>query len=164
MRTARVLKRSAAVIAAVAGVGLAAADPASASLPPGAGGQGTWQAFGNTNPITSSSSSWFCASSHQIGVDVTAQVCVIISRDHSVVQPAVIVRNDKPVEYDAQATMDLVAVDDGGQSASYVCVLSGVAAHSWSVCFGNSVPNNSRVFAHGTAGNSVDLGTSPEIL
>lgn len=165
MRITRVLTRSAAVITAAAGVGLAAAGPAGASVPPGGGGAGTWRAFGNTNPITSSSSEWKCASSRQIGVNVVAQVCAIRSIDDPVfVQAAVIVRNNKPVEYDAQATMDLVDPNAGGQTFSYVCTLSGVAPDSWSVCFGTTVRNINAVFAKGMAGNFVDLGASPEVF
>src|ERR1700744_183938 len=107
MRITRVLAGSAAVIAAAAGAGLAVAGPASAGQLTG-DLSGTWRAFGGTNPITASPSTWSCAPSHQIGVSVVAQVCLVISSDELSIQPAVIVRNDKPVEYDATASMELV--------------------------------------------------------
>jgi hypothetical protein len=161
MRISRVLTGFAAVITAAAGVSLAAAGPASAALPPGQGGAGIWRAFGNTNPVSSSSSEWHCAASEQIGVNVVAQVCVINSADDLSVQAAVIVRNNKPVEYDAQASMSLMAA---ARTFTSVCPLSGVAPDSWSVCFGPTVGNTSPVFAKGSAGDLVDLGTTPPIV
>ena len=164
MRIIRVLAGSAAVIAAAAGVGLAAAGPASASLPPGGGAlAGSWRAFGGNNPIATSSSTWLCESSVPIGVNVVAQVCVVSAADDSSVQPAVIVRNNKATEYDAQASMSMVATNPG-KSASYICSPSGVAPNSWSVCFGASVSNVGRAFVRGTAGNSVNLGQTPPVI
>ena len=157
MRITRVLAGSAAVIAAAAGVGLAVAGPASAGQPSG-DPSGTWRAFGNTVPTTASLSTWSCAPSHQIGVSVVAQVCVVISPDKLSIQPAVIVRNDKPVEYDATAFMQLVQDSPPGPVFGYNCPQSGVASHSWSVCFGNTVGNFGGAFARGTAGNDVSLG------
>lgn len=164
MRITRILAGSAAAITAVAGMGLAAAGPASATLPPGGGTGGTWRAFGNTNPITSTpNDEWACASSRQIGVNVFAQVCALRSFDTADVQAAIIVRNDKPVTYDAQGSMDLVDTNVGGSVNSYVCPLSGVAPDTWSVCFGSTLSNPNPVFARGDAGNFVDLGTSPDV-
>jgi hypothetical protein len=164
MRITRVLTGSAAVITAAAGVGLAVAGPAGASLPPGGNPLGTWRAFGGANPITASSSKWSCAVSKQIGTNVVAQVCVVESSDTISVQPAVIVRNDKPVEYDATAEMSLVEDIQNRRTFSFDCPQSGVAPHSWSVCFGNTVVNPFGVFADGKAGNNVDLGSTNEVF
>jgi O-glycosyl hydrolase len=153
MRITRVLAGSAAVITAVAGVSLAAAGPAAAVS--------AWRPFGNTNPVTSSSSEWACAPSQQIAVNVVAQVCAV--RGFGAVQAAVIVRNNKPVTYNVSATMDLYDTAMKKTLGSYGCGLSGVAANSWSVCFGSSNgfaadPVESTGFA-----NSVQLHTSPTI-
>jgi hypothetical protein len=159
MRITQALTRSAAVIIAVAGVGLAVAGPASASVPPGGNPLGTWHAFGNTNPISSSSSRWVCGITTQIGINVDAQVCVVESSDTISVQPAVIVRNDKPIEYNATAEMTLKETGiQNPRTFTYDCPQSGVASRSWSVCFGNTVRNPAEVFASGRAGNDVSLG------
>jgi hypothetical protein len=121
---------------------------------------GTWRAFGGTNPILFSSSIWTCAASKQIGTNVVAQVCVVQSPDSFSVQPAVIVRNDKPVEYDATAAMSLSVETPSGSTFGYDCPQSGVAPHSWSVCFGNTITNPLGVAAEGEAGNNVDLGAT----
>jgi hypothetical protein len=165
MKITRVLTGSAAVITAAAGVGLAIAGPASASLPPGGNPLGTWRAFGGTNPITASSSRWSCGVTKKIGTNVVAQVCVVEASDTISVQPAVIVRNDKPVEYIATAEMTLEEM--GIQNAptfTYECPQSGVASHSWSVCFGNTVKNPFDVMAFATAGNNVDLGGTDPVF
>ena len=54
MRVARVVAGLTAVITAGLGLSLATAGPASAT------GSGTWRAYGNKNPFTSSSSTWRC--------------------------------------------------------------------------------------------------------
>lgn len=74
MRFTRVSVRLTAVCAAVLGLGLATASPALAE-------SGTWRAYGNTNPVTSSSSRWACHSSVAVAVNVIAQSCAIRSRD-----------------------------------------------------------------------------------
>jgi hypothetical protein len=155
MRITRTLAGSAAVIAAVAGLGLATAGPAAAA-------SGVWRAYGNTNPITSTSGleTWKCAASHRIAVNVVAQVCGIIWPDSITVQPAVIVRNNKPVLYKASATMDLFDTETKKDFGESDCRLSGVAAHSWSVCFGTThTPTFDNMDSTGYADNTF-LGTS----
>lgn len=146
MRITRALAVSAAAITAVAGAGLATASPAAAAT-------GVWRAYGNTNPITSSSSSWFCSGSQQIGVNVFAQTCVVDSAISTAAQPAIIVRNDKPVQYNASASIDLFDNVTGEFIATYNCPLSGVALHSWSVCFGTTRPEAHSELAIGDVNN-----------
>lgn len=163
MKITRILARSAAVITAVAGMGLAAAGPAGASVPPGGSQTGVWRAFGNTNPTTVVAGRWRCASTRQIGVNVGAQICTVVDLTNFTSRAALIVRDNKPVEYNAAGTMQLFAIDPPPRSlGTWDCPLSGVAPGTWSVCFGNVIsvgvlPTD----ATGEAGNGVSLGTSP---
>ncbi|MBM2619435.1 hypothetical protein JIG36_28165 [Actinoplanes sp. LDG1-06] len=151
------LKKLAASITAVAtgvlGLTLLTAGPAAAAT-------GNWRPYGNTNPITSSPSTWLCASTKTVTTDILAQVCVIRTPypDTSNVQGAVIVRNNRSSLFSVQAAVDLS--NQGGPFIDrWTCRSSGVAAHSWSVCFGATIPNAFRTQARGGA-NGVDLGVT----
>lgn len=122
---------SVAVIAAFLGLSLATAGTAAAAT-------GTWRAYGNTNPITSSSSTWECASSRTIATNVVAQVCVIRSPGGDHVQGAVIVRNNRSSLYAMTAAVDLRINPPDVVVDVWNCPRSGVGANSWSVCFGGS--------------------------
>ncbi|MGC7099166.1 hypothetical protein ACPZ19_31210 [Amycolatopsis lurida] len=141
-----------ATVAAVLGMSLAVASPASAAT-------GSWKAYGNTNPITSSSSTWKCAGSESIASNVVAQVCAIRSPGGGSVQGAVIVRNNRSNLYSVSAGMDL-QTSSGVNLGTWVCSSSGVGANSWSVCFGKTLAQSNKVDSVGIA-NGVSLGVSP---
>ncbi|MGW3991104.1 S1 family peptidase [Streptomyces sp. NPDC004830] len=119
---------------------------------------GTWRAYGNTNPVTSSSSTWRCASSKTISTGVIAQVCAIRSSNGSGVQGAVIVRNNQSGLYGAEARMDLYTAS-GTHLGDWKCPSSGVGANSWSVCFGTTLSQSSQVNSFGAL-NGTYLGLS----
>ncbi|WP_173529427.1 hypothetical protein [Nonomuraea antri] len=118
--------------------------------------RGTWRPYGNTNPITSSSSRWRCAGSRKITSDVIAQVCTVASGTAR--QGAVIVRNNRSSLYRATATLDLFTVS--GTQGVWTCAPSGVGAHSWSVCFGRTLTTASQASSEGSL-NGHHLGRSP---
>jgi hypothetical protein len=79
-----------AAITAALGLSLATAGPAAATESGTrtqglavAEASGTWRAYGNTNPITSSTSTWKCGSSTTVATNVIAQVCAIRSSSGS---------------------------------------------------------------------------------
>ncbi|MEA5360926.1 hypothetical protein VA596_15365 [Amycolatopsis sp., V23-08] len=135
------------------GLSLAAAGPAAAAE------TGSWHAYGNTNPITSSASTWHCAGSKAVTTSVVAQVCAIRAPGGGSVQGAVIVRNNRAGLYSLSAAMDLYS-SSGTKLGIWTCASSGVAANSWSVCFGRTLPHGGAVDSVGRAGD-VDLGESP---
>ena len=147
--------RATAVLAAVIAVvfGLALATPGTA-----AAADGTWRAYGNTNPIDSSPSKWVCADTKTIAPNVFAQVCAIRSADGDHVQGAVIVRNNRFTGYSVTATVDLA--NSGGEINFWKCKSSGVAQRSWSVCFGQTLPERGSVTSEGWA-NGEYLEVSP---
>jgi hypothetical protein len=98
-----------------------------------------WVPYGNTNPITSSKSSWRCQTTQKVTDNVGAQVCTIRSPDRQGVQGAVIVRNDTNYLYSTSASMT-VYNQYAGIAGNWSCSSSGVAAKSWSVCFGTTFP------------------------
>ncbi|ADJ49629.1 hypothetical protein AMES_7806 [Amycolatopsis mediterranei S699] len=142
-------------IAAGLGLGVAAAIPASAAE------SGSWHAYGNTNPITSSSATWHCAGSKALASSVVAQVCAIRSVGGGAVQGAVIVRNNRASLYSVDAAMDLYT-SSGTRLGDWACASSGVAANSWSVCFGRTLAQSSPVNSVGSA-KGVNLGVSPNV-
>ncbi|WP_030478488.1 hypothetical protein [Lentzea albidocapillata] len=146
-------KRTIAVIAAFLGLTAMAVSPASAAA-------GSWKAYGNTNPITSSPHTWACAGSKTIGTDVLAQVCAIRSSSGGSAQGAVIVRNNRPGLFSTTAMVDLWT-QGRGQLGIWECPSSGVAGNSWSVCFGRSqsVPSSDLANSFGSA-RDVYLGVS----
>ncbi len=154
MRCARMVTGSTAIITAVAGLSLATAGPAAAA------DSGTWRAYGNTNPITSSTSTWRCAATKTIATSVAAQVCAIRSSGGGSVQAAVIVRNNRSALYSVKASMDLYT--SSARLGSWVCSSSGVGPNSWSVCFGRTMSQSAAVDSSGAA-NSVGLGISPKV-
>lgn len=156
MRAKDMVAGLATIVAVVLGLGMATAGAASASQQPG-----SWKAYGNTNPITSSSSTWKCGDTNDIGgADVLAQACAVRSADGGEVQGAVIVRNNKSVSILTDAAADLEDQSTPPiEQGDWVCSNSGVAAHSWSVCFGSTISYTPPLRSHGRAG--VDLGYSP---
>ncbi|MFI5531799.1 hypothetical protein ACIA8O_25030 [Kitasatospora sp. NPDC051853] len=154
MRFARTAAAPMTVAAAALGLGLVSAGPAAAA------DSGSWRAYGNTNPITSSSSTWHCAGSKTIATDVLAQVCAIRSAGGGAVQAAVIVRNNRSSLFSVQAAMDLY--NSSASLGSWVCSSSGVGANSWSVCFGKTLSQTAAVDSVGAA-NGVNLGLSPKV-
>lgn len=154
MRVARMVAGSTTIITAALGLSLATAAPAAAAE------SGSWRAYGNTNPITSSSATWHCAGTKAITTNVGAQVCAIRSAGGGAVQAAVIVRNDRSSLYSVQAAMDLY--NSSGELGSWVCSSSGVGANSWSVCFGRTISQSGSVDSVGVV-NGVDLGKSPKV-
>jgi hypothetical protein len=100
-----------------------------------------WKPYGNINPITSSSSIWKCGATQSLGngTNVGAQVCTVRSSDRQGVQGAVIVRNDSNYLYSTSASMT-VYNQYARIAGNWSCSSSGVAANSWSVCFGTTFP------------------------
>ncbi|MFE7903110.1 hypothetical protein ACFU3E_37645 [Streptomyces sp. NPDC057424] len=150
-------------ITAVLGLGLATAGPATATEAGPAADAGTWRAYGNTNPITSSPATWACAGSKTVAASVIAQVCAIRSAGGGSVQAAVIVRNNRSSLYSASATMDLYTAT-GTHLGLWHCASSGVGANSWSVCFGTTLskPSSVKVNSLGSLKDTY-LGQSPNI-
>jgi hypothetical protein len=146
-------RRTIAIITALLGLSLVTVGPASAS-------SGNWRAYGNTNPITSSSSQWQCGGSRSIAGSVVAQVCVIRSAGGSGwgVQGAVIVRNNRSSAFSATASMRVYDSFNVELIDEWDCSSSGLAANSWSVCFGETFLHQD-IFAYGTA-KGFDLGQS----
>jgi len=146
--TSRVLAGLATVVAVV-GLSLAVAGPAAADT-------GVWRAYGNKNPITSSWSTWTCAPSVRIETNVAAQVCVVRSVSGASVQAAVIVRDNQAGLFATNARASLFNQADAVLYAAD-CPRSGVAADSWSVCFGETIAHGNSVHAGGLA-NGRSLG------
>ncbi|MGA5304847.1 hypothetical protein ACPCHT_33405 [Nucisporomicrobium flavum] len=139
-------------ISAVAGVSVATAGPAAA-----ADRAGVWRAYGNTNPIDSSSSRWYCAGTKSIASDVGAQVCGIKAPSGIAIQTAVIVRNNRSSSYAVEAAADLTTPDTGFV-ARWVCSRSAVARDSWSVCFGETREQHLFPVEVRGGANGVNLG------
>ncbi|MDQ0791201.1 hypothetical protein [Streptomyces sp. B3I8] len=152
MRVARTVAVLTATTAAL-GLSLATAGSASAAA-------GSWKAYGNTNPITSSSATWGCHGSVTIASSVLAQVCAIRSAGGGAVQAAVIVRNNRSTLFSVSAAADLWT--SAGSLGDWACSSSGVGANSWSVCFGKSLAESASVNSVGTA-NGVTLGQSSTV-
>jgi len=166
MRVTRTGAGSMVAITAVLGLSLATTGQAAAmdAGPAAATSAGTWRAYGNTNPITSSSATWRCAGSKTVADSVLAQVCAIRSSGGGSVQAAVIVRNNRSSLYSASAAVDLWTSADPPASLGYwECASSGVGANSWSVCFGSTLskPSSVKVNSRGSL-NNVYLGQSPD--
>ncbi|UUU22269.1 hypothetical protein [Streptomyces sp. DSM 40750] len=155
-RTMRITRTAAASMAAITtamGLSLATAGPAAAADP------GTWVRYGNTNPITSSSSTWRCAPTKIITTNVGAQVCAVRTESRLDVQGAVIVRNNKSIDFDARATIDLFGTYSLGR---WECPIDEVKPNSWSVCFGHTERHNGAVDSLGTL-NGGTIGVSPMV-
>ncbi len=146
MRISRVVAGLTAAVTAALGVSLASPGPAAAAE------AGSWRAYGNTNPVTSSPSTWYCAPSGTIATNVAAQICGIRSVDRTAVQAAVIVRNNRSSLYSVSATMSMGL--SGTSQGTWECRSSGVAANSWSVCFGRTLSQSGKVDVEGWANNA----------
>lgn len=149
-------KRTIAITTALLGLSLVTAGTAAAA-------PGRWVAFGNDNPILGSSYKWLCAGSKEIGADMVAQVCALRSSEGTgrTVESAVIVRNNGSSLASASAQAVLWKLS-GSDYEPRTCASSGVAAHSWSVCFGASWDYGGKVWASGDARN-VSLGYTGNI-
>ncbi|MGW6776196.1 hypothetical protein ACWGBX_38060 [Streptomyces sp. NPDC055037] len=155
-RVTRMVAGSTAALTAVVGLSLATAGSAAAAE------SGSWRPYGNTNPITSSTSLWRCARTVHIESDVLAQVCAVRASNGNGngVQEAVIVRNERSSSYRATAAMDLA--NSSGYLNEWTCSSSGVGAKSWSVCFGRTITHAAPVNSAGAI-NGVSLGISPSV-
>lgn len=153
MRLKRWAAGATTVVTAVLGLNVIATGPAQAAL------EGVWRPYGNKNPISTSESTWRCHSTKTVVTNVLAQVCAVRTPGGEGVQAAVIVRNNRSGLYSISAWADLVtAPASGGETiAAWECPSSGVAANSWSVCFGATERERDPVSSHGVAGG-VDLG------
>ncbi len=150
----KVVAGFAAIIAVVLGLGLATAGSAAAA-------DGTWRPYGNTNPITSSASTWKCGDSESVAYAVVAQVCVVKAPSGNGVQGAVIVRNNRSSLFGMNASVSLYR-PSGSRVGPWECSRSGVGANSWSVCFGTTIPYPGPTRAGGSA-NNASLDSSPFI-
>ena len=140
-----------AALTAVAGLSLATATPAEAAT-------GRWRAYGNTSPFVASPAHWACGTTYEFAVDVFAQTCAIRPDTRSrYAQGAVIVRNNRNGVFGAEAAVSLS--DISGFVDRWICSDSGVAAHTWSVCFGTTLDHPDYVVARGGV-NGFDLGLS----
>lgn len=150
-------RRTIAVITALFGLILTTAAPASAVEP------GTWRPYGNKNPITTSSSQWRCASSVEIASSVVAQVCSIRSGGGNGwdVQGAVIVRNNRSTAFSTSASVTVYDRFNVEVINTWSCGSSGVAANSWSVCFGATFLHHT-IYSEGSA-RGVDLGQTGDL-
>ncbi|MDF3142985.1 MULTISPECIES: hypothetical protein [unclassified Streptomyces] len=148
-----------AIITAALGLSMAAAGPASA-----ADGVGTWVHYGNTNPITSSASTWRCGPTQTVEeTGMVAQVCAIRSASGNSAQAAVIVRNNLGTSQSTDAWMRLRNSADSSIAGTWDCDSTGVAANSWKVCFGETLyPKLASVYARGFAGIEI-LERSPDV-
>jgi hypothetical protein len=155
------LKKIAAAVAttaiAVSGLNLAMAGPAAAAA-------GVWVPYGKINPITSSTNAtWVCGRTDPIegtAGKVIAQVCAIRSRtSRDRVQAAVIVKNNRSSLYATDAAAALWDVQRGRAVNRWECLRSGVAANTWSVCFGETISYSWNVYAQGGA-NGTELSPS----
>jgi hypothetical protein len=118
-----------------------------------------WVSYGNTSPITSSNSTWRCNSTVQMDSNVGAQVCTVRSASGTGVQGAIIVRNNNSYVYTTNAVM-IVYYDYGGTRGNWSCPWSGVAANSWSVCFGSTFAANGYNYSTWGHANTTILGTT----
>lgn len=152
----RVLAGLVTMVTVALGLSLAVAGPAAADT-------GTWKPYGNTNPITSSPSTWSCSSTKTLAPNVGAQVCVIRSPSGVSVQGAIIVRNNRSSLFETDASVRLTGYPSGDALGVWDCPRSGVAKNSWSVCYGDTlVHQGDRAFAKGYA-NDVYLGSTRNI-
>ncbi|WP_153030293.1 hypothetical protein [Amycolatopsis sp. YIM 10] len=149
----RFLAVSTAISAVVLGLGLATAGPAAAAT-------GTWNAYGNKNPITSSSSSWTCGTTVTVSVSVLAQTCMVKSPSGDSMQGAVIVRNNRSSIYQANASVSLFRPTGHQVMDDWDCPKTGIGANSWSVCFGKTITYPGSTRAEGSV-NYREIPGSP---
>lgn len=129
-------------IAAVVGLNVATAGPAAAV------GYGSWINYRNTNPITSSASTWACGSTEQIDTLVGAQTCAIRSPNGKYVQAAIIVRNNKATSY--AVPLGKVSLKTPNAVLNlWNCTQVTATANSWLVCFGDTLTHQGTVRSAG---------------
>lgn len=117
-------------VTALLGLAVSVADPAAAAT-------GSWRAYGTVNPITSSADYWACGPTDEFDTDVYAQACAVrSSSDNRKVRMAIIVKNNRPSLYGAEAAA-VLRDDDSANLGRWECGRSGVGANGTrSVCFG----------------------------
>ena len=97
--------------------------------------------------------------------DVIAQACAVKSATLTAAQVALIVRNNWSSLFGVSTAQELWMANTYGEMlfrlGAWNCPYSGVAAHSWSVCFGQtkSIQIGERVIASGTA-NTRPIGVT----
>jgi hypothetical protein len=156
---ARIVTGLATVVAVTLGLSLTVAGTASADE------DGTWRAYGNTNPITSR---WHCgATTTARYYPIKAQTCAIRSPDGLSVQAAVIVRNNGSQSLSVWAATWLYSPNN---QIVWSCQKSDIAANSWSVCFGRTLTLREKFHAQGritigpdNGGEGIDLANSPTV-
>jgi hypothetical protein len=149
--TRKVLAGLVTIVTVVLGLSLAVAGPAAADELPG-----VWKPYGDTNPITSSPSTWRCAPTVALASNVGAQVCAIRSPKGAYVQAAVIVRNNQSSLFATSAATALWDANGDYLDLVWKCPKSGVAKNSWSVCFGDTIAREGKVAASGAASSYLD--------
>lgn len=154
MRVAPLMARLTAVATVLTGLILGTAGPAAAATE-----NGTWVAYGNTNPITSSSSTWRCGTTKTVATNVLAQVCAIRSPNGTAMQGAVIVKNNRSSSFSTNAFVSLREYTS--YHGAWACQSTGIGANGWTVCFGRTIGYRSAQ-AEGDA-NAVYLEYSPWI-
>lgn len=148
MKLKRVTTYAVAVVTAVFGFGVVNASPAAAD-------PGVWRSY-TTSPTSAVYADWNCATTTKIEDRVEAQACLIRSLYTGIdVQGAVIVHNRRGTLYPAEA-----AFTTGPRGAPrYVCPRSGVAANSWSVCYGATWIETETASVFDAGVNGKDLWT-----
>jgi hypothetical protein len=139
---------------AIVGLNVVAVGPAQASP------YGTWRPY-RTSPINVG---WRCGATSTITTGVFAQACVIRSTAvTNRVQAAVIVQNRRSTGYSTWADASLMEDNverSGIGEGTWRCSSSGLAANSYSVCFGETEIFADFALAGGTVHNVI-LGYSP---
>jgi hypothetical protein len=155
-RPARLIAGSAAIVTTVLGLILATAGPAAAADFPG-----RWQSY-TTSPITGPST-WKCSYSDPFDTNMLAQFCVVRTQNGSGVQGAMIVRNNRDTLYGAQVAIKLQ--DNLFIWGQWVCPRSGIAPHTWSVCYGETFPHSSPIYTYlgGVNGQLIGEG-APDVF
>jgi len=120
-----------------------------------------WASYGNTPPTTLGTSTWVCGTTKPVTTDgsVVSQGCTVRTADGQYIQGAVIVRNNRTSAFTTNAGMATFYLN-GSLHGSWGCSSSGVAANSWSVCFGTTVPASIYYYYTGGYANNVPLPSS----
>lgn len=139
-----------------AGISIFLPTPAHASL------VGTWRAYEDTNPITSSPYDWSCNGTIALSRDRTllAQICMI-KKSGNIRQGAVIIRNSRSSLYRVAVNMTITDYLWGDEVGYWECSSSGVASHSWSVCFSSNVSSLTAVYVSKSHINNLYGQNSP---
>jgi hypothetical protein len=159
MRLRRWAVRAMAVATVVAGLGLVTAGPAAATEEL----RGRWVPYGDTYPVTVGTSRWSCTAEKPVVSNVKAQICAVRTADGRYVQGAVIIRNDRSGLFRAAVAL-MMKRETGPWDRRWTCPNSGVGAHSWSVCFGDSFYSYADFVKVAQSGiNGTHYGESPWI-